>query len=159
MNILVLCHGNINRSPLCAAVLANGSAPHLEVRQAGFVNPGRRAARKMRDAAGANGYDLDEHRSQVVTDELLLWADRVVYMDGGNRRRLDEALMNIPKAMGLICLAEWSELYEKRIPDPAFMRQDSREFGEVVTGIISASLRLREAMIVFSREGRQAVQP
>lgn len=154
MKVLVVCHGNINRSPLCAAVLSNHKK--LEVRQAAMKSlvagwRPERAAKKMRDAAYDEfGIDLEQHRSQPFTDSLFEWADTIIYMDGGNLRRIEEFFdvcskktpcLRLPK---LICLGECLGL--KKIADPAFMRRDSAEFRSVVRTIYRASHYLGEKL-------------
>lgn len=101
MTILVLCHGNINRSPLCAALLRQ-LLPGRAIESAGLRSDagGERATRKLRryvDARLEEEHDpvlvevareLETHRSQPVTVELLDRAERIVLMDMGNLRRL-----------------------------------------------------------------------
>lgn len=143
MKVLVMCHGNINRSPLCAAVLRESLGKDA-VQSAGFVNPGRPAAKKMRDQAAERGYRLLSHRSQLLTDELLLWADRVVYMDGGNLKRLKTFPAFDTKKT--ICLGRYCVPLQNRIPDPNFMRKGSPDFIFVVEMIIAASKRLAQSL-------------
>ena len=113
----------------------------LIVRSAGFVNPGRKAAKKMREAAAELGFDLSRHRSQLVTPTLLKWAEAVVYMDGGNLRRL-KAMKFPGKFPALFCLGHYAKPSVSRIPDPAFMKKGSSEFIGVVRLIADASQRL-----------------
>ena len=128
MKILVLCHGNINRSPFVAGLLR--WSMH-EIRGAGFVNPGKRAAKKMRDAAPPLGVDLSEHRSRLVDQESIDWADLIIYMDGGNRARLQAlAPDSLHKARCLASFCPGGNV--TRIPDPAFMATGSSEFEDVV---------------------------
>lgn len=134
--VLVVCHGNINRSAACAAVLR---AVGIEVRSAGFVNPGHRASKKMRDVMAAVGYDLEEHRSTLLTQELVDWADVVVFMDRGNRKRLEPFDL---EAVELHCLGSFAEPKVERIPDPAFMARGSEEFAATVALIMKASSNL-----------------
>src|SRR5438046_10580226 len=55
-SVLVICHGNICRSPFAAALLARELAPHgIPVTSAGFVGAGRRGPR----GAGGEGAALD----------------------------------------------------------------------------------------------------
>lgn len=135
-NVLVLCHGNINRSPLCAAVLGYHG---INVKSAGFVGPNKRASKKMRDAASPKGYSLSGHRSQLLTPELMEWADLVVYMDNGNHKRLKAFEEEHPVASRVkwVCLGSYA--CRPRVPDPAFMRRGSQEFKETVELIIKAS--------------------
>lgn len=111
-HVLVLCHGNICRSPLAAAVIRRYG---LAVRDRGLSDKqGRRAAKKVRDYAAKRGYDLSNHRSQTVSVNDIHWAHVILYMDGGNRTRL--AGTALQKA---VCLAEY--VGELRIPDPNYI--------------------------------------
>jgi protein-tyrosine-phosphatase len=143
MKILVLCHGNINRSPLCAAVL---SRLGHEVLSAGFVNPDTRASKKMRDEAARHGYNLESHRSQLCTIELCDWAEKIVVMDGGNEARLKTLLLGSPRsfvtrlqARQVTRLGWHGSPHLDRIPDPAFLARDSFKFIETVELIIERS--------------------
>lgn len=146
-NLLVVCHGNINRSPLCAAVLAR-ALPDWTVNQAGLKDAiplkGERAAKKMRDAAALLGYDLEAHRSHRIRMEEFDAAVWVVYMDAGNLKRLH--WFHKVNDDRYIPLGRYADPIVKRIPDPAFMRADSQEFVDVVALIVGASLRLAEAL-------------
>ena len=117
--VLVICHGNKWRSPMAAAALAASGA--AEVKSAGFRKAGDRAAKRVRLLASVLGHDLEEHRSALVAPDLLAWADVVVYMDGGNRKRLEDAM----RAAGIVkpyaCLGAWCDPPRDRIPDPAFV--------------------------------------
>jgi len=135
MKMLVLCHGNINRSPSCEAVLKDEG---LDVVSAGFKMSQKCASKKMRDTMAVYGYDLLEHKPQLVTQELVDWADQVVIMDGGNRKRFYALFPHDTDK--LYCLAD--VVAKTRIPDPAFMRKDSKEFHDVVGLIVGASLVL-----------------
>ncbi len=145
--VMVVCHGNINRSPLAEAVLKLYAGSALDIRSSGFVNPNRRAAKKMRDAATERGYDLSGHRSQLATRESLLWADLILYMDGGNYKRLLGMLNGGAVNVVAKCLGEWSLPPQKRIPDPAFMRRDSNEFKLTVELIEESARRCVEELI------------
>lgn len=137
MNILVLCHGNINRSAACAEILRKKIPT---VKSAGFVGPGKRAAKKMRDAMAGRGVDLSEHRSQLVTRELVEWADEIIYMDGGNRKRFMDKFPDMEDK--LECLGRHSEPQLNRIPDPGFMAKDSKDFRNTVRLIYESSVNL-----------------
>lgn len=89
MRILVVCHGNICRSPFAAAVLARqlGSAG-VAIESAGLWGPGRGSPAAAIRAAGRRGVNLSLHRSQLVTPALLGAADLILVMDGRQRRVL-----------------------------------------------------------------------
>mgnify|MGYP003287990326 CR=1 FL=1 len=92
--VLVVCAGNICRSPTAEAVLrllgADHPAVELEVRSRGTQdwNAGRRAHPAMARIAAGRGYDLSGHTAAQVTADDLAWADDVLVMDDENHRQL-----------------------------------------------------------------------
>lgn len=78
--IVVICHGNICRSPYLEAVLRR-ALPDIEVSSAGFVGPGRMVPEYGTAAASRRGLDLTSHRSQLLSKEILGRADLVIAMD------------------------------------------------------------------------------
>lgn len=144
--VLVMCHGNINRSPLCHAILAKYEG--LEVQSAGFVNPNRRAAKKMRDAALEIDINLEDHRSQLISTELLTWADVVVIMDGGNSKRLQAFIEeNTAGIVHSVRLGHYANVLVERVPDPAFIKRGTQEFHDVFSLILEASHNLAKKLI------------
>lgn len=80
--LLVLCHGNICRSPFAAALLAT-RLPAREVRSAGLkAGHGNPADPTAAVCASRLGVSLAAHRSQRVDAELLAWADLILVMQG-----------------------------------------------------------------------------
>ena len=128
MNILVLCHGNINRSPACAAVLKQ-EFPELEVKSGGFGPGNKPATKKMRDMMAEEGYSLEGHRSKTVTQDMVDWADKVVIMDGGNLKRFLRLFGDDDHK--LLKLGEYHNPPKTRIPDPGYMPRGSEELGEI----------------------------
>lgn len=149
MRVLVLCLGNINRSPACAAVLAR--EPGLEVRSAGFRRGGLRASLKMREAMAARGYNLETHRSSIVTRELAEWAETIVVMGNSDFERL------IPIAgrdlVNFKCtkLANWDIPQVSRIHDPGFLPRGPK-FDAIVDQVVRCSQNL--ARDLASRRAR-----
>lgn len=83
-HVLVVCHGNICRSPFAAERLAGRVEPlGIDVRSAGFLGQGRPSPREALVAAAEYGVDLRDHRSRLVVPSLLGPADLIVVMDGG----------------------------------------------------------------------------
>ena len=141
MNILVICHGNIYRSPFAAEVMIQLEMDGMEIRSRGFVNPGRVAAKKMRIAAAKRDYDLSHHRSVLVTKSDLKWADFILYMDNGNLKRL-KAMTNGKTALEakFIPFGSFADPVVDKIKDPAFLKADSQEFKLIVEQLEEASL-------------------
>jgi protein-tyrosine-phosphatase len=117
MRVIVVCHGNRYRSPFAAGLIR-----HLkhgwDVRSRGVKQPigNHKAARPARAAAEVRGFSLENHCSKLISNTDVRWADTVLYMDGGNRRRLIEMF---GEKEHFRCLA--SSINEERIPDPAFL--------------------------------------
>jgi protein-tyrosine phosphatase len=83
-----LCYGNIYRSPFVAAYLRRVAARSggLEVRSAGFYPKSGRASSTdyVNFVLRRTGIDLSGHRSRVVTESDLTWADLIIIMDRHN---------------------------------------------------------------------------
>lgn len=85
--VLVVCYGNIYRSPFVAARLQAGGGTRLEVRSAGFhAREGRASEPGFIELARGLGVDLSTHRSRLIRADDLHWADLVLIMDGHNYR-------------------------------------------------------------------------
>jgi protein-tyrosine phosphatase len=90
-NILVLCHGNVCRSPYLEATL-RAKLPTITVESAGFVGPGRSVPAHAVDVASSHGVDLSAHRSRLVTPEMVRRAQLVLVMDA---RQLDAVVLQL----------------------------------------------------------------
>lgn len=135
MKVLVLCHGSVNRSPF-AAYLLRVLRPDLDVRVRALKpdGAGRRPTPKVFDAVTMSDLTppeqvdlmaaLQAHRSQVCTREDVLDSDLTLYMDNGNRRRL-EALMRPGDTYKSACLADW-EPDAITIRDPNFLSREKQ---------------------------------
>ncbi|HEY3521250.1 MAG TPA: ATP-grasp domain-containing protein [Rhodanobacteraceae bacterium] len=88
--VLVLCYGNVCRSPVAARLL---SAAGLEVKSAGFLPAGGRAPPEdwVQVVSRTLAIDLHEHRPSVVDRELIEWADLILLMDAANWHALAKA--------------------------------------------------------------------
>lgn len=88
-SVLMVCLGNICRSPYAATRLSsrlNGQT--VRVSSGGFIGPDRRSPDHAQAAAAALGVDLSAHRSRVVTNEILNAHDLVVVMEPSQRSTL-----------------------------------------------------------------------
>ncbi len=89
--VLVVCYGNICRSPVAGALLARELAPlGIEVQTAGFIGFNREAPAEAVAAAQRHAVNLADHRSRLVTSTLARTADLIVVMDPSQARLLRE---------------------------------------------------------------------
>ena len=97
-SVLFICHGNIIRSAMAAALLRALLEPTaaVQVRSAGVAaKDGRGADSLALTLAPAFGVSLDDHRAQSLTDELIRSSDALFVMDYLNEARL---LARFPEA-------------------------------------------------------------
>jgi len=85
--ILVVCFGNICRSPYFEAVLQR-ALPDVQVSSAGFLRAERPVPNESLVASQRRGLDLSRFRSRTVTRQLTDAADLVIVMDAHQARRL-----------------------------------------------------------------------
>ncbi len=84
---LVLCYGNINRSPFAAALVRSSTSSRA--RSSGlYPHSGRPASELAREQARRHGLDLDGHRSTLVSREQLRAAPAIFVFDLENAARL-----------------------------------------------------------------------
>jgi len=89
-SVLVVCLGNICRSPYAAALLRQAlgdrgdATPRIE--SAGFLMLGRPVPGVGQQVAARRGIDLSAHRSQILTAAGAQAADLIVVMDGEQER-------------------------------------------------------------------------
>lgn len=92
--VLMVCTGNTCRSPL-AQIILQKQQPDWEVRSAGVAaEVGSPAAAHSRELARQLGMDLENHRAQSVTPELVDWADQIFCMTESHLQLLRRAFPN-----------------------------------------------------------------
>lgn len=94
-NLLFVCTGNTCRSPMAAAIaqdqVARRGWHHVSVRSAGAsAGVGSPAAVDAIGVAAEHDIDLSRHRSNLLTPELLEWADAIVAMSDWHAERAVE---------------------------------------------------------------------
>lgn len=83
--ILVLCKGNICRSPFAAELLkkrAQSRNIHLDIRSAGLdTTPGHDAYPLAKTTSCGYGVDLEDHQTTPITMDMVSWADLILVME------------------------------------------------------------------------------
>jgi protein-tyrosine phosphatase len=86
--VLIICHGNICRSPFAGLLLASRRRD-LEVRSAGLAaGAGKPAEPGALRAAPRFGIDLAEHGARPLEREDVAWADLILGMQGRHAREV-----------------------------------------------------------------------
>ncbi|HZB04016.1 MAG TPA: low molecular weight protein arginine phosphatase [Actinomycetota bacterium] len=100
LRILLICTGNICRSPMALGFLADRSGRLLDgaliVRSAGtWARPGSPPTPEAEASVAERGIDISDHRSTPVSSDLIGWADLIITMTAEHR---DEVLDMTPDA-------------------------------------------------------------
>ena len=128
-HILVVCVGNICRSPMAEALLrqALGNDSGITVSSAGIAalvdHP---VSQHAIDLMSERGIDITSHRARQLTPELVSQADLILVMETRHKRVLDS---DEPTARGKVYrLGEWQDV---DIADP--FQQPRETFEEALT--------------------------
>ena len=113
-NILVVCTGNICRSPTGEYVLKKELGPDYNVMSAGLGalvdHPAHEISQKI---ALEHGIDMSAHRARQINMDLLKWADLVLVMENGHKQEL---LRRYPAMEGQVF--RYGEAQMVDVPDP-----------------------------------------
>lgn len=150
--LLVLCYGNIYRSPFVEALLKTqlqAVAPAMEFRSAGFYpRIGRETPGDFVALSRTYQLDLTGHRSSLVDAALIDWADLVVVMDRHNWEALaDFGPPAQDKAVWLGALLEDGPV---EIGDP--YGRTAAEAGAIAQRLYLASCALAQRLLAVSAE-------
>ena len=119
-SILVVCSGNICRSPVAEGLLRRGvqrrfGAEAPEVSSAGTIGlEGSSATQESVQAAGERGVDISTHVARRLTDAMVQRADLVVCMAAEHRAEIEQ---RVPAAIDrTFTLKELTRLLEDDAP-------------------------------------------
>ena len=143
--LLVVCHGNICRSPMAAALLDRDLRPlGIDVQSAGFIGFNRPPPAEAVDAAKRHAVNLSDHRSRPVTADAVRTADLIVVMDPSQRRQICERFGRRPRDVVVLGDFDPAPVEARTVRDPVDQRRDVfdqvyeriarcvREFGSVL---------------------------
>ncbi|KJF92732.1 phosphotyrosine protein phosphatase [Photobacterium angustum] len=117
-NILVVCVGNICRSPSGERILQT-KLPHKNIASAGVATAksglvGKPADKMAAQVAEEHGYSLNGHQAQQLTSDLVRDYDLILVMEKGH---IEAVTAIAPEARGKAMLfGQW--IGQQDIPDP-----------------------------------------
>lgn len=124
--ILVVCVGNICRSPMAAALLAHTLGPEKKVSSAGIgALVDEPADEKAALLMATRGLDVSAHRARQLDAHLLRSNDLVLVMERGHQAWIEERW---PEARGRVY--RWGHWSDFDVPDP--YRKDEAAFREAL---------------------------
>jgi protein-tyrosine phosphatase len=143
MRILIVCLGNICRSPLAQAVLrqeldAAGVGDRVVVDSAGTGdwNIGKPPDPRMEAAAGAAGVVLD-HTARQITAEDLAQSDLILVMDSQNLRDVQALAPDAATRDKVALFLSYAGQPDTDVPDPYY--GDEEGFTAVVVLVRDAA--------------------
>lgn len=123
--LLVVCHGNICRSPLAGALLARELAPlGITVQSGGFLGFNRPAPPEAIASALHLQIELADHSSRLLTADLVRSADLIVVMDPSQRRLLCERFGRQPTDVMILGDFDPAPVETRTIRDPVNQGRD-----------------------------------
>jgi protein-tyrosine phosphatase len=130
-NVLVVCHGNICRSPYAAhrlQALLEADGLTCTVVSAGFIGPDRASPGNAIVTAAARGIDLKAHRSQLLNQTLVDAAQLIIVMEARQADALRLVFGNVKAS--ILVLGDLDPLLAetRTVRDPAL--QSRTIFGE-----------------------------
>ena len=142
--VLVVCVGNICRSPMAEALLrdALGDQEDVIVESAGLgAMVGQPASEHAVTLMQERGIDISAHRGRQITPDMVQAADLILVMEAGHKRVLDA---NEPEARGKIYrFGEWQD---RDIDDPYRHPREAFEkaLESIDAGIVEWARRIAE---------------
>ncbi|WP_213956031.1 low molecular weight protein-tyrosine-phosphatase [Variovorax sp. dw_954] len=140
-NILVVCVGNICRSPIAEAMLAR-EFPEKKVWSAGLgALVGDPADPLSVEVAAANGLDLSKHRAQQVASWMCQNTDLILVMEQGHKAELEQ---RYPLVRGKVF--RLGELQRLDIADPHKQPKAAFEaaFADIALGVAAWVPRIHQ---------------
>ena len=136
MKILMVCTGNICRSPTAEIVLKKMAPTHWRIASAGThdYHVGDGADPRTVKAAKKRGYDLSEHSAQQLQANHYAEYDLLLAMDQGHLKILLQLCPSEEHKSKLKLFSEVSEMfYNQDVPDPYY--KDHQAFEDVLDHI------------------------
>ena len=118
MRVLFVCTGNTCRSPMAEALLKEISEERnleIQVDSAGVFAPEGQAA-SLNAVEVVGNVDIQEHKSKMLTKELMDWAELVLVMTKSHLSMVENMYPEEKEKTHL--LLDYTEYVEKDVSDP-----------------------------------------
>jgi len=139
-SILFVCTANQFRSPIAALyfareVVRHGDDADFRIASAGtWASTGSPATSKAKKIAKEYDLNLSYHKSQLITREIIEWAEFIIVMEEGHKEGI---LHDYPGAAGKIfLLTEAANFPAADIPDPYTTDASGDEVARDITRLI-----------------------
>ena len=111
-NILVVCIGNICRSPMAQGLIA-AALPDAQVASVGLAAMVEPADEIARELMHKRGISIDSHRAQQIGLDVCQRADLILVMDGSSAASVEERYLFAAGKVFRLC-----EFSDQDVPDP-----------------------------------------
>ena len=120
MKILMLCMGNICRSPLAEGILRSKISNHHEVESAGTISmhEGTKADHRSIKIAELHGIDIHTHRARAICEEDFEIFDRIYCMDLDNWENASSLAKDEEQRQKLSLIMNVLSHATREVPDP-----------------------------------------
>jgi len=127
MKVLMVCLGNICRSPLAQGIfqdIAKKNDINCEIASAGTssFHAGEKPDPRSISVAADNGIDISNQRSQELTSEDLEYYDIIFVMDKSNYRDTIALAKNDEQKDKVKLFLEYGESEVTEVPDPYYTK-------------------------------------
>jgi protein-tyrosine phosphatase len=145
--ILMVCLGNICRSPLAEGILKSKLPNSFEVDSAGtgFWHAGEQPDHRSVKVAMQFGIDISYQRARQIKPEDLDYFDIVFVMDSNNKKDVLALCKNDSQKRKIKLILEEANLNELNVPDPYY--GDEKDFLHVFNLLDKACENLTQQLI------------
>ncbi len=125
MRVLMVCLGNICRSPIAEGLMRSMAASRglsAEVDSAGTVyyHVGEKADKRSIACLQRHGIDITQHRARLVKPSDFDYYDIIYAMDNHNLRELFQLADNETKKLKVKLLLSHNPVENQEVPDPYY---------------------------------------